>query len=1102
MRSPSRCAPPRTSESIPPVPAANQPPRVQLLPEPPRPPRMSEPMPTVPPANQPPRQQLLPEPLRPVPTVPTVPPVSAMPPVPLGPMAAGVAGAIGALAASGTPMSEFSADEEQTAVDDAKLKLAAHHDVHVGEHTKPASEDLRNLLEDQLFLSAELDAFCSNHFPAIAKQFKQGMSRTDRTNLLLAGAEPAAIMDRLKEWDVSLERRQEVVAAVVAGSSQLMVAPTVPPGPPAPPVTSAGPPPAPKTTSPQPIAALAETPSEPAIPAIPAHPPKPPTPPPTPPTPPAASAAESPPAARTPVPESPPAFREPTAVLSVGVGLVLANRYFLTSEVGHGAVAMVWNAYDRIKDEQVALKLLHGAAAENPVLVQRFWQSAQQQASLSHPAIVGVLNKPREESGIHYVVMEYVPAGNLRNWVLNNKLTRTQLLRLMQRLGSALQYAHERKVLHRNIKPTNILFDTTGHARLVDFGLQWPADATTEKQSRLDRVIYMAPEEQLGDSDGDPRSDVYSLGMCALFALHGKELPSLVMQERAAFIEQLEVPPALKAVVKRAVAMNAADRFSSAAEFCRALEVDAPALPGISVRNSDARGPERRSSAEDLRTIKSEPSQRMQIPALTTSMPPPSVGGSPPPPPIPAAARPPAPPPPPPAALVSGPTPAVAPPTPPPALPPPRPRPLLRDLEEVPPAPGRNPTAAAQYVITTEKVPVVLAAPVIARTSTPAVVPMLAPAPQKAGPWCSLAFATLGLLVISGGVLAYLFGTMPGASPGGALVVNQDRDSSGNPVTAGSTDRPVAEALNDPTTKVPPLTAPVIPLHGPDKSKTVAGTTRTDTSKPVGKPDSGTKVAMVGPKEAARIPGHSEPATSAGKPENKAEGKTEPGTPSKTPAITKVAKVDPGVATAHPGPNVPAGTKPVVGPGPTVIARTNIPATPAVKPQAGTPVVSLMPPTPPVKPVGPATRPPSIPIIAAKQPPKTWEVVALNDTGHKAEPPHTMAAPPPPRPVTSPPPSTANSEDEATLRDAQAAFVRGDRQGAISAALKVTPHGGEEAIKAWRFVGGAACSGKLATQASSAYRNLKDPDHKRLLVELCQRNGLHFADGAFSVPEE
>ena len=84
--------------------------------------------------------------------------------------------------------------------------------------------------------------------------------------------------------------------------------------------------------------------------------------------------------------------------LQVGVGLVLANRYFLTNELARGPVAVVWSAYDRIKDEQVALKLVHGPAAEKPPVLEVFWRSAHQMAALSHPAIVGVLNKPREET--------------------------------------------------------------------------------------------------------------------------------------------------------------------------------------------------------------------------------------------------------------------------------------------------------------------------------------------------------------------------------------------------------------------------------------------------------------------------------------------------------------------------------------------------------------------------------------------------------------------------------------------------------------------------------------------------------------------------------
>jgi len=89
--------------------------------------------------------------------------------------------------------------------------------------------------------------------------------------------------------------------------------------------------------------------------------------------------------------DEPANYKPPMNALQVGVGLVLANRYFLTNELARGPVAVVWSAYDRIKDEQVALKLLHGATAEKSAVLEVFWRSAHQMAALSHPAIVGIL---------------------------------------------------------------------------------------------------------------------------------------------------------------------------------------------------------------------------------------------------------------------------------------------------------------------------------------------------------------------------------------------------------------------------------------------------------------------------------------------------------------------------------------------------------------------------------------------------------------------------------------------------------------------------------------------------------------------------------------
>ena len=297
------------------------------------------------------------------------------------------------------------------------------------------AQELRQKIDAQILLSAELDVFCSTYFPHVARLFNSPLSRAEKTDLLLAHVERSVLRERLQDWARRRrEERPEALSATTAESliplpAEAVASPDVslvaPVSPPAVAVTPP-PPPLPKVesdsaTAPQPVAT--ESADEQS-----------------------ASAAE------VPAGFKPPA----TASLQVGIGLVLGNRYFLTSEIGQGAVATMWNAYDRIKDEQVALKILHGAAADNPQLVERFWRSAQQMGSLSHPTIVGVLNKPREENGTHYAVLELQAGGNLRQWVQGGKLTRMQLMRTLQRLGAALSYAHEKKVFHRDIKPTNI----------------------------------------------------------------------------------------------------------------------------------------------------------------------------------------------------------------------------------------------------------------------------------------------------------------------------------------------------------------------------------------------------------------------------------------------------------------------------------------------------------------------------------------------------------------------------------------------------------------------------------------------------------------------
>jgi serine/threonine-protein kinase len=760
--------------------------------------------------------------------------------------------------------------------------------------------------------------------------------------------------------------------------------------------------------------------------------------------------------------------------LTVGVGLVLANRYFLTCEIGQGAVAQVWNAYDRIKDEQVALKLLAGPAADNPLLVERFWRSAQQMSALSHPAIVGVLNKPREENGIHYVVMEYLSGDNLRQWVLLNKLTRAHLLRVMQRLAAGLQYAHERRTLHRNIKPSNILFDSTGHARLSDFGLVWPADAAQSKESRADRLIYMAPEEQLGDGQGDARSDVYSLGMCALFALVGKELASSAVTSRASLIESLDAPPQLKSAIKRAVAPNPADRFPTAADFSRALEIDAPALPGVSARHSTSVNSELRTS----------PSQRQ--PAVA---PPPG-----------AAPSPAAPASPPPKSSSSLPLPKLS-----------MPEPLFKaegqaEGDELQPPPGRNrnPAALAEYQIETDRIAAIQAEALATRSGTSLREPLPIQPPQRRFPWVLL--ASFGALVLVGGGLAG-FLLVPGTRH--AVSVGTTR-----PVEpAGGVQRPVVEPLAEPGARGddkggerPFVPVPVIPLKTDDPSAAGRTTPKAEGLKPGAKP--AVQVADAKKAEAPIPAAKQEPgerpadsklpvvASAKLQPEEelppagiKPEPVAKPEPAAKpAPVVAKAApepaKPAPVVAKAAPEPAKPAPVVAKAAPEPAKPAPE--PAKPAPEPAKPAPVVAK-----------PVTVVAGVPVKPATEPVKVAKVTPAAKPQPKA-PPARAASPTPKVPVRV---ATAARDPmaEKTLNDAQDAFRRGERQTAISMALRVAQRGGSEAAQAWRFVGGAACSIRSPELATTAYRNIREPDQKRLLLDLCQRNGMRLNGHKFEL---
>jgi len=965
------------------------------------------------------------------------------------------------------------------------------------------TQELRQQIDVQILLSAELDLFCSTYFPHVARLFNSPLSRAEKTDLLLAHVERNLLRDRLRDW---AQKRRESQPEAYSNSSTESIAPL------------------PAELVAAPVSSPVVVPSAPPVAAMPPLPPLPPAPPTLRAEVPASlvasmQVAEPTAEAKAGSSEAPDAFRTPaSATLQVGIGLVLANRYFLTSEIGQGAVATMWNAYDRIKDEQVALKILHGAAADNPQLVERFWRSAQQMGGLSHPTIVGVLNKPREENGTHYVVLELQAGGNLRQWVQGGKLTRMQLMRTLQRLGAALSYAHDKKVFHRDIKPTNILFDAAGHARLTDFGMVWPSDVGQKQESRADRTVYTAPEEQAGGHLGDARSDVYSLGMCALYALYGKELTPQMVMDRAGLIEGLDAPPPLKAVLLRAVAPNPNDRFPTVAEFCRALEFDAPALPGMVNRGSipGLPGSLTRTNPGLIAPGVRQSSPQMPVMApLSRTNPPinPSLtrtnpglfGGQAPPltsPAKPSAVR------------TTGPQPVAAglrttnsqamagmrttnPPM--PGLTRTAPPPLNRvptAEEEIQPPPGRSPGELAEYAIDTERVRAVTAEATGTRNPNSVMQPMPMPPPQRQWP----VMVGFGLLVLAGGIGLGTY--LVNATRKPVVTANDQKNRKNVPIdTVGEVPVRPAEGVPD----EPFVATPIIPVKPGEvpsgKSKAegtkahtgqllAKGAAKTDDEKPTAP----AKLAAAPDKDAvekvAQRPALLKAAATKVEPAAHPEQKPlmAKADAAKTSAVGAAAKPEPAKVVAAVKPE-PAKVVAAVKPEPAKVVA-------AVKPEPAKVVAAVKP--EPAKVVA-AVKPEPAKVVAAVKPEPGK--LALKATPPALKPAAVKPAIAAVRPVVAAKTTAtaaATPEGQAALRDAQQAFVRGDRQQALAMALGVTRRGGEDAASAWRFVGGAACSSRQAALATTAYRNMKSPDARRTLVDLCQRNGLPFAGGQFT----
>ncbi|HEX5974462.1 MAG TPA: Stk1 family PASTA domain-containing Ser/Thr kinase, partial [Rubrobacteraceae bacterium] len=247
-------------------------------------------------------------------------------------------------------------------------------------------------------------------------------------------------------------------------------------------------------------------------------------------------------------------------------------------------MAHVYLAHDEVLGRDVALKLLQARYAENEELVERFRREARSAASLSHPHIVPVFDWGETGDGTYYIAMEYLPGGTLKECITSRgTLPPRTVVEVALQIADALEAAHERGVIHRDIKPRNILITDSGHIKVTDFGIARAAEATTVSDlgDILGSVKYMSPEQAAGERVG-AASDLYSLGVVLYEMLTGRvpfevETPWDVAVEHAGgpppHPRELtpEVPEGLDALVMRLLATHPEDRYGSAAQLIKDL---------------------------------------------------------------------------------------------------------------------------------------------------------------------------------------------------------------------------------------------------------------------------------------------------------------------------------------------------------------------------------------------------------------------------------------------------------------------------------------------------------------------------------------------------
>ncbi len=248
-------------------------------------------------------------------------------------------------------------------------------------------------------------------------------------------------------------------------------------------------------------------------------------------------------------------------------GALLAGRYQLMQRLGQSDLAVVWRALDTTPGEEVAIKILRSKHARNVIQRSRFEHSATVMASIKHNAVVKVLAQNTDDAGSCFFVMELIRGGtDFRKAVVRKEVQLEQATSLILRVGAALAELHSEGLVHRNLRPENILLDTSLAPRLIDFDLFEDDDHAEHNRS----AVYVAPEMLHDPGSAGAASDVYSLAMMLVFAIRGTE-PQLSSVRDGTLITSLPCDHTLKNLLNKALDTDPLKRFRDAKLFCDAL---------------------------------------------------------------------------------------------------------------------------------------------------------------------------------------------------------------------------------------------------------------------------------------------------------------------------------------------------------------------------------------------------------------------------------------------------------------------------------------------------------------------------------------------------